>query len=79
MAIPQGLLGRQIGRLVVAQISKQPVGGGDDVLNFRAGLRFEQRQGVDQDRGIREQCCSLFQLGDRRPGGDAPLQNRLRL
>jgi len=58
------------------QMLKQLVGRGNDVLDLRASLCFQKWQCVDQHRGIREQFGSLLQLGKRRSGRNAPLQDQ---
>ena len=79
MAIPEGFLGGRIRRRLPLQALKQPVGRGDDVLDLRTGLSLEERERIDEDGGIGELGRSLLELSQRRPGGDTPLQNRLRL
>ena len=51
-AVAQGLLGRRICTSDVVEVAKEGVGGGDDVLNLGACLRFKERNRVDEYRGI---------------------------
>src|SRR5690606_7881396 len=51
-AIAESFPGRCICRILLACVSEQFVGGSDDVLDLRAGLRFQYRDDVDQDAGV---------------------------
>ena len=76
VAIPQCLLRGRVGRVTAPGEPKQPVGRGHDLLDFRTRLSFEQRQRVDEDRGVGEQGGCLLQFPEGRAGGDAAFQNR---
>jgi hypothetical protein len=51
------------------------VGGGDDVLNLRAVLGFQQREGVNEHRLVGDQLGGLLQLGQGCAGLDAGLEH----
>ena len=52
-SVAHGLLGRRIAPVFgLARLAKQRVVRRDDILDFRAVLGFEQRDGVDEDRLI---------------------------
>jgi hypothetical protein len=72
--ITQRFLGRRISRLALIVLRKpeQSVGGGDDVLDLRAGARFKDRERVDENRLIRNELPCLFQLREGRARPPAP-------
>ena len=79
-AIAQGLLGRGIlGAVFHLCVAEERIRGGHDVLDLAAGLRLQQRDGVDQDGLVGDQRADALELGQGRPGFDAGLQQRLGL
>ena len=79
MPVAQGFLGRWIGRAFRSKVLEQLVRGGDDILDLGTGLRFEQRQRVDQHRRIRNQLRGLFEFSQGRSCRNTLLQNGFRL
>ncbi|MER2513562.1 MAG: hypothetical protein ABTQ25_14280 [Nitrosomonas ureae] len=57
---------------------KQSIRSGDDVLDFRTGLGFEQWQGIDQNALIGNEFGSLLQFCQCCAGRDALLENGAR-
>ena len=56
------------GKALVSCRREQLVRGRNDVLDLRAGLRLEERQGVEKDSGVRDPLSRLVQGGKRGAG-----------
>lgn len=50
--VAQCFAGRRVGAGFVVGVPEQFIGGGDDVLDLRAGLGFEERYRSEQDRRV---------------------------
>ena len=61
-----------------ALILEQPVGGGDNVLDFRTGLRFQKWQRIDEHPLVGDQLGSLLEFGQGSTGGTTLLEYRAR-
>lgn len=59
--------------------AEQPIGRGDDDLDPRTRLCFEQRNRVDQNGLVRNKLAGFAKFGQRRPGLDAGLWDCLGL
>ena len=59
-------------------VLKKPVCGGDDVLDFRAGLRFQKWQRIDENTLIGNQLRCLFQFCQGCARSDTLLEYRAR-
>jgi hypothetical protein len=57
------------------RVLEELVGGGDDVLDLRAVLGFQQREGVDEHRLVGNELGGLLQLGQGGTGLDAGLEH----
>ena len=49
-----------------------------DIFDLGRSSRLQERQGVDENGGIRNELRGLLELGERDPGVDAALQDVLR-
>jgi hypothetical protein len=74
-SVTQGFFGGVIGLPITIHVLKQLVGGGDDVLDFRAVFGFQQRNSVDEHRLVGDQLGGLFQLGQCNAGRNAGTQH----
>jgi len=75
-AIAQCLFRRSV-RFVLRHVDKleELVRRGHDVFYFGTGTCFEERQGVDEDRSVRDQLSCLLKLCQRHSRIDALLEN----
>jgi hypothetical protein len=64
-----------VGVVVALRVLEELVGGGDDVLDLRAVLGFQQREGVDEHRLVGNELGGLLQLGQGGTGLDAGLEH----
>ena len=74
-AVAQCLFGGGVGAVWALNVLEQLVGGGDDVLDFRAVLGFQQRNGVDQHRLVGDQLGRLLEFSQRSARFDAGLEH----
>ncbi len=73
--VAQRLFGGRVCALFAIGILKQPVAGGDDILNARRVLRLQHRQNIDQQSLVGKQFTRRFKLRQRRPRADAGFQH----
>ena len=62
-SVTQSFFGGVIRLPITIHVLEQLVGGGDDVLDFRAVFGLQQRNGVDEHCLVGDQLGGLFQLG----------------
>ena len=77
LPVAVGLLGRLI-TIAELGVPEQGVARGDDVLDLRTRLRFEQREAAEQHAWVRQQASGLRQRRERCPSLDGRLQDPLR-
>lgn len=75
LAVPQGFFGRGV-RVICSILGmlEEQVRGGDDTFNLGAVLGFQQGDGIDQHRLVRDQLGSLFQFGQGCAGLNAAFE-----
>jgi hypothetical protein len=75
MAVSECLLGGRVGFALCSQVSEEPVSGGDNVFDLRAGPSFQNRQRVDEHGRVGDHLHGLLQLCKGCSGSDALLQD----